>query len=506
MSTTTREVETKLAVPGLFALPDLSAPEAGVGRDAVQPAAVLRATYWDAPDLRLAREGITLRHRTGEGAPTWTLKLPAGRHATGLDREELGVEAGADVVPAELADLLIARLRGAPLEPVAVIETERTRHLLEDSDGVVLVDVVDDLVSLLDGEKIVQRFREIEVEERDGGQAAATATIQGLVQAGAVVADQTPKLVRALGPRALEPGELPRPAAVRRTSPAGDLVRRALRDGLHRLVASDVGVRREDHDAVHQMRVACRRLRSDLRTFRTLVDDPRAELLREELAWLADSLGASRDLEVLRARLRRTAVLDPLAPIDDLRVEAVDGLLAEDENDGRTTVLAALRSARYVALLQLLVEVAREPGLTDLAAGRCRDVLPGLVGATWTHLAKRARRLKPEDPDAAWHRARILAKRTRYAAEAVEPVLGKRAARLARAAEAVQEVLGEHQDAAVAAERVLLLPDRRPRDRGFAVVCGRLAERERTQVHRARDSFGPVWRRADQASVAGWLP
>lgn len=501
------EVESKFEVHGLFALPDLAvAVGGGVWvRDDVR--LTLRATYYDSADLRLARSGVTLRHRTGEGADRWTLKLPAAAAVGVLSREEVWVQAGDGEVPAELRDLLTAWGRGVELGPVGVLLTEREVHVLVGEDGVELVEVADDTVSLLDGERVVSRFREVEVERREDSEAAERARAaagRALVAAGAVAGDQQPKLVRALGPRALLPGDLPAPPAVSRKDPAGDLVLLALRIGLARLVGADVGVRRFEPDAVHQMRVACRRLRSDLRSYRTLLDDPRLESLRAELKWLADSLGAARDLEVLRARLVRTAAADPLSALDGHGTAALDVVLAAQEQDTRPVVLGALRSPRYIELLELLLAVAREPGLSGLAAGRCSDVLPALVGAAWDALAKRARKLREDDPDDSWHQARILAKRARYAAEAAAAAVGEPARRTGKAAASVQELLGEHQDAAVAAERVLAVATDTD-DRVLAVTCARLAERERAAVHTTRRAFTDVWAQADTKPTTTWL-
>ena len=485
-----REVETKLTVPDDFVMPHL-ADVKGVDRVAVRLLR-MRATYYDAEDLRLARSGTTLRYRTGEARPGWTLKLGTVA-AVGLDREELTVRGPVSAVPAELRDLLTARLRGAPVQKVVQLRTRRTSSLLYDVDGTELLEVVEDRVEALQGTTVVTAWREVEVEQRPGGERVAVRVLTLLGENGACVGKQTPKAVRALGPRAAEPPDLPRSRPVRRKDPAADLVRRSLADGMSRLVAHDEEVRRGLEDAVHQVRVTCRRLRSDLRTFRLLFDDPRVEPLRGELAWLAGSFGAARDLEVLRARVQRTAAQDPLSPLD---ATEVDVLLAAQEQVAVQSALDALRSPRYLALLQLLHDVATEPLFGPLAEEPCGTVLPGLVDGAWAHLRKHARRLRLDDVDADWHRARILAKRARYAAEAAQVALGKEAAKVARVAKKVQEVLGEHQDAAVAADRVLALAEAHPTDHRLAVTCGRLAERERANVVTARRGFLRTWRRA----------
>ena len=510
MATVSREVETKFSVHGLFALPDLQDDEHGIAAVRTEPALTLRATYVDTPSLRLARDGVTLRHRTGEGVPQWTLKLPAGgKRSGGLRRDELSVPGPATQLPDELHELLTPFLRGEEVAPVAVLQTSRRTHTLLAEDETPLAEVVDDTVSLLEGRRVVSRFREIEVEQAaddDRAVQACAAAGERLLAAGAVAGAQLPKVARALGPQAQQPSDLPAPPSVDRDGPASALVLWSLRTGLARLVASDVGVRRSEPDAVHQMRVACRRLRSDLRTLAPLLDDPRTQPLRVELAWLADALGEARDLEVLLERVAKTARQDPLAPLDVAGVATVRRLLREQEEAAVEAARQALRTDRYVALLRLLTETAQDPGLTDLGRSPCRTALPPLVGKAWSHLAKRASRLRQDDPDEAWHRARILAKRARYAAEVAAQALGKSARSTAAAATAVQEVLGEHQDAAVAADRVLALAASTPADLALAVTCGRLAERERAHVRDSRAAFPATWAHVRKGKATAWLP
>src|SRR6266508_4165576 len=67
-----KEREVKLGAGPAFHLPDLNGVVDGV--TVTPPEAVrLETVYYDTPDLRLARWGVSLRHRAGEG---WTLKLP----------------------------------------------------------------------------------------------------------------------------------------------------------------------------------------------------------------------------------------------------------------------------------------------------------------------------------------------------------------------------------------------------------------------------------------------
>jgi CHAD domain-containing protein len=500
-----REEELKFSVHGLFELPDLdgSLPDGAVVR--ARGHRQLLAVYHDTTDLRLARMGITLRYRTGESGAPWHLKLPTG--AVGV-RDELAAEASADALPAELASLVTAWTRSAELAPVATLRTDRHTWHLDGAGGERLAEVVDDTVSIMDGKKVLSRFREIEVERGPGDTDGDVLARVGarLVEAGAVAGEFTPKVMRALGPRSSAAPDVPAPMRPSRLANAGDAVSYALRRTVRRLLEYDVRVRQAEDDAVHQMRVCCRRLRSDLRTFAPLVDAEWAKRLTGELRWLAAALGGPRDAEVLRARLHRTATADPLSTLDQGAVERVDARLMGREQESLDTLRAALDSERYVSLLELLVDAARRPALTELAEQPSAYVLPSLVSKAWRKLERSAGKLDLDDPDGTWHAARIRAKRARYAAEAAAPVLGRDCARLGRACASVQDVLGEHQDAATAAEVWLEAATSDPADTTLVLTGGRLVERERVAVHQARAGFGRAWKAATRPKVVRWLP
>ncbi len=333
-----------------------------------------------------------------------------------------------------------------------------------------------------------------------------TAVSNRLGAAGAVPGDQLPKVVRALGPRAVAPPELPAAARVLTSDPASALVAAALRTGTRRLLLADIGVRRREEDAVHQMRVSCRRMRSDLKTFRPLVEPLWAEALRTELSWLADSLGDARDLEVLRERLRAMATAGgpggrPAGgpPYDMEAFERLDAILAAREDQALAVGAEALASERYLRLLDVLVDAAREPVVTPAASTSCAKVLPPLVRGAWDRMAKSCRKLAHDGEDDQWHAARIKAKQARYAAEAVTDVLGKPAARMAVAAKQVQEVLGEHQDAAIAADVVDALAREHLDDGALCVVAGRLIQGNRSAVTDTRRAFISAWKSARKA-------
>ncbi|TQS44254.1 CYTH and CHAD domain-containing protein [Cryptosporangium phraense] len=510
-----REEELKFGVHGRFVLPDLTAALGDGHRVEPQGRQTLTAVYYDTADLRLARLGITLRHRTGEDGPPWHLKLPKGATAAGATvREEIAVDGPADTPPLELTSLVTAWVRTEPLVAVATLRTDRDRYLIRDKKGT-LAELVDDTVEVSEGRGLLAdssgvrtTFRELEVERkssRGGADVVMGKTAEALAAAGAAGGATTPKLVRALGRRATAPPDLPVAGELTPKSSAADAIAFVMRRSARRLLDYDVRVRRNEKDAVHQARVACRRMRSDLRTFGPLVDPDWAAPLDAELKWLAAALGGPRDAEVLRARLRSTADTDPLAPVDETAIRRIDAILETRQRRALENLDAALSSDRYPALLDLLIDTVRTPQTHDLAEQRAVWVLPSMVEVVWDKLASKAGKLTLDDPDETWHNARIRAKRARYAAEAVAPAVGAPATRLAKACAEVQEVLGEHQDAAIAADEWHDIATAHPDDTDVVLTCGRLIERERAAVRESRVHFPPVWERTDRPKLTSWL-
>jgi CHAD domain-containing protein len=506
------EEERKYEVDPRFAVPDLRAVLPTGGQVVALAPAALRATYYDTVDHRLARAGVSLRYRRGDDNP-WTVKLPTD--VVGV-RHEISRAGTPDAIPEELVELVTAYTRGSALEPAAVLRTSRRVHELRSRDGSLLAELDDDTVSVLDGRTTRFRFREIEVERHECGSKLIERIDEVLRAAGAASGAFTAKHVRAMGP--LGPPDLAKPGGLTRRATAGAVVTEALRTDIGRMLAYDPLVRLREplpggDTAVHQMRVGIRRLRTDLKTFRPVLDTEWAKGLREELSWMADALGAARDAEVLRARLRRTAASDPLSALDDAALARMDADLAARHEDALHDLDKALRSDRYRILLDHLVAAAAAPKLIPKQAGRpAAELLPKLVAKPWRELAygsdgvSGAGDLDPLAPDEEWHAVRIRAKRARYATEAVAEVLGGTSAALAKAVADVQGLLGDHQDAAVAAQTWLAIAHADPDDHALAVTAGRLYERERAAVRKAREKFPDVWGRADRRKLTAWLP
>jgi CHAD domain-containing protein len=491
----------RLSSPPGFQLPELRDVVDGVGVETVEPT-TLESWYHDTSDLRLARAGAILRYRTDDG---WLVRF-ADRDTPSPAQPSRGEHRfdGEHGRPPEAAlDAVRALVRTARVVPVARLRTLRRRVELHDEMGKPLGAVVDDQVTVLDRGRVAARFRELEVEVDDAApDGLAEAVVARLHAAGAGPPDQTPKVVRALGWRALEPPDLTSLGRLRPSASAGDVVRAALAASVAQLIAHDPGVRLgDDPEDVHQARVATRRLRSSLRTFRDLLDRDWRKSLRTELRGLGRDLGAVRDTEVLLDRLRDR--VERLSPEDRDVAKHIVNRLLERWDASRSALQQTLRSPSYTKLLDRLVDAARHPALLPEADGPAEAVLPPLVERPWKHLRTSVEELDSDPPDDALHQVRIRAKHCRYAAETVAPVLGKPARAFARAMEALQDVLGEHQDAVVAEQ--WLREAASESDGAETFVAGQLASLERVDIERTRAAWPDVWRKASRKRLRQWF-
>ena len=458
MATVVRETERKYepARGGTAALDAVKTMTGTAGVAAVSelPEQLLDAIYYDTADLRLIRAGITLRRRTGGEDAGWHLKLPAG--ADTRDEIRLPLTGADGPVPEELTALVRANTRGAALAPVVRIQTRRHVLRLLDGAGRALAEIAANHVSAepADG-STATAWDEIEAELVTGGPALLTAIDQQLRRAGARTAATKTKLQRALAGRLPAAEPTPEPQLTRH-SPAGGVVLAYLRDQVAAISYHDPLVRRDEPDAVHQMRVAARRARSALQAFGTIIDRETTRPLCAELKWLAAALGQARDTEVLQARLTADLAAVPPALVVGPAQARITAHFTAQLTQARQTALDTLDGQRYLRLLDNLDALLADPPLTPLAARQAGKALAKPVRRAARRL-QRALDAVPgaQDRDTAIHEARKATKRARYAAEAAVPALGRTASRQAAQAKELQQLLGDHHDSVVA--RAVLL-------------------------------------------------
>ncbi|MBA3234109.1 MAG: CHAD domain-containing protein [Propionibacteriales bacterium] len=275
------------------------------------------------------------------------------------------------------------------------------------------------------------------------------------------------------------------------------------------IVELEPQVRADRHDAVHQMRVACRRLRSALATFRRLVDRDVTDPVRGELRWLAGVLGEARDVEVMLDRLRTFAAMEPPDVAGEESSTHLELALREAGSDARVRVVQALDSARYSQLLDDLVAIVAQPPWTSLAHQPARKVLPKQVRRDWKRLrsdvAVAEGASTPEARAELLHDVRKTSKRLRYANDALAPAFGRDAKRLAKAAERLQTVLGDHHDGVVSQQLLMSLAARPGLDASHVLLYGRLHALEQAQRAETEPRYAKAWKQVAKKRLRSWL-
>lgn len=486
----------RLEAPPHFDPPRLT--DLGEGVEVSAPVRTqVNSVYWDTPDMRLARWGCLLLAVQDQG---WEVDVPALHPSKGRISETMMI-AGATTDPPDAAlDLLRAYVRTARLGPVARLKRVRQTVQVGGTNGTG-IRVQSDEVSVLDGRRVAARYRELVL---DAGGDADTATVHGVIArlraAGAGGPDPVPEYARILGPASTEAPEIVVPEPGPRSTLAEGITA-AIAGSVVRLMRHDAMVRVGDIEAVHQARVATRRLRSDLGTFESLLEADLTDQLRDEVKWVTALLGDVRDADVLIERLSGRMAVIP-GPAAGQR--AILGRLNARRDAARNRMLAGLRGHRYAVLLDKLVRIAVNPPLSVDGERLASPLFPRLVSRPWAKLDKAVDRLGEDPTNEALHAVRIAAKRARYAAEAVAPVVGKPARRFAEGVAALQQSLGDYNDTVVAREWLAEVASRL--GAGGAFYAGVLTERERLLGDEALSNWREAWRKLDRKKLHDWLP
>jgi CHAD domain-containing protein len=491
MADSKREIERKYESAD-SGLPDLTGV-AGTAAVVDKGVTHLDATYHDTDDERLAASSVTLRRRTGGSDAGWHLKFPIAPDV----RDEIHAPLS-DTLPDDLAALVRSRVRDRELLPVVRLRSDRDVRHLVDADGRLLAEVSVDTVHAerLTGRGGQAQWTEIEVELADGGEPALLDKVEKrLRKAGVRPSASSSKLARALEETA--PGKRRTSAPARKPVTAGDHVLAYVRIQRDAIVELDPAVRRDAEDSVHSMRVATRRLRSTFKSFGKILDRTVTDPIGEELKWLAGELGLDRDREVLTDRL--TAALDevPDGLVRGPVAERLHSWSSAEHSGARGRLLGVLDSRRYLALLDTVDALIADPPLLKAAGKEARTPIAKAVRKDFrkvSALIEQAADLETgTDRDVALHEARKKAKRTRYAAEAAGPVLGKPAKTMVKSMKALQNLLGEHQDSVMARQTLRELSAVAHAAGESAFSYGVLHEREEQRAVRVEAELPGVW-------------
>lgn len=462
------ERELKLAIDDDFRLPRLPGTRL--------PRRLLISTYYDTASYDLARARITLRRRIERGKQSWQLKIPLGD-----DRQEVEVAYAQADPPAALRDLLILHLRHRKVRPVVTLRVWRSSFVVRQG-RTPLAELAVDHVAVVKNGSVIQRFRELEIEQRQGDESLLRSLEREVRDAGASDHDGRPKFFRALSL-----ARPPSPAQPKAKAPASEHLKSALARHVEWLLAHDPGTRLgTESESLHQMRVAVRRLRAVLRTARPILLPAWGSSLDQELDWLSEVLGTPRDLDVQIAYFMEEST--GLEAQDRKLLEPFISHLRSQRDAAQQVVLSELTSARYLELIRRLQQAVQEPSVIESPL-----TVRHLAGQAFKKLRKAIRSLRTPPSDSALHKIRIKTKRARYAAELARVSAGKPATRFIKSARAVQDLLGIHQDAIQAERHVrqFLKHSTSPRA-GF--VAGQMVERQHQRRQNVRRDLKPLFK------------
>ncbi len=244
------------------------------------------------------------------------------------------------------------------------------------------------------------------------------------------------------------------------------------------ILRNETAAREGVAEAVHQMRVAIRRLRAVLSAMRRMLPQEHYSWANGELKWLGSALGAARNWDVFAENL-----VGPLkgALAETPELETLSRAAERHRDNAYDEVRAVIASARYTGSIMRLARWFEARGWRDqpvtedsarLVAPLSKvapDLLQRLHRKAW-RCSRGFAHLAPQDR----HKLRIALKKLRYAIEFLESIYGRRAvARYMRRLKPLQDGLGRESDVRAAhALAAALAGDGGKVERACGVVLG----------------------------------
>jgi triphosphatase len=474
------EIELKLevapeATEGLMLLPWLGG---GKGRPQRQ-----LSVYFDTPDRELRRRGYTLRVRSASDRLIQTVKSLSSSAAL-FDRGEWECE-----IDRPEPDL--ARLAGTPLgalelrvlgelQPIIRSDVNRTAFRLNPAGAEIELDVDHGMMTAAGNELPVS---EIEIELVSGRPESAVALARRIAAEVPVKLGVMSKAERGF---ALAEGALSKPT---KSEPVPVNAGMTVAQGFETIVIAclrhfrlnePLVIERRNMEALHQSRVAMRRLRSAFTLFRPAIGDEECERIRAELRWFTGQLGDARNLDVY---LQRDLDPDERPPIVQKREAAYDTVI--DAMDSQPFRRLTLDLVAWSALGEWRRHPKASQPLTPFVNRR--------IDRLWARISRSADPAELRDQER--HQLRVQTKKLRYALEFVAAIhvhkRGKQK-KFAKTVEELQETLGLLNDFVVARSLISL---------GVWPIAPQIPKKkERGYLHKAQRAFdrlrkiGPYWR------------
>ncbi|MDQ6847810.1 MAG: CHAD domain-containing protein [Candidatus Dormibacteraeota bacterium] len=475
-----RSSGTRMRVPLEMSVPRLLT-QAGYRVSSSASSRSTRALF-DTVDRRLAAGGGELSINRRDG---WRWRRDTLGHPKLNSREWT---APAIAPQAQLLEWTRAYRRGRPVEERAVVTIHSRRHKVSSAHADSVLTLVEERLDEHTQAGVRPRLRRVQVVESG---ADATGAIAVLAEASV---DDAPVLALLGRARSRAPRlRIPNPSA----TDARDVFTRSTTLSVIQWLYFDCELPAGSPDALRKLRVALRRLRSDLQTFGPLLDREWACGLRAQLGQQAARLGVVRDLEVLGDRL--TALVAQLPRTERPAALPLLDTAGTQLAAARAELLDELGRLEYLQVLDRAVDAVTAPRWKD---GDGDPLATRLARRPWRRLRSYVEALGEAPGDAELHRVRILAKRARYAADACVPAAGAPATESAAQLAALQTVLGDHHDGVTTRD---WLQRQAEAITGVSFIAGEMAALELRNVRRSAKGWRDEWAIISRSGNWRWL-
>jgi CHAD domain-containing protein len=484
------ELEAKFSVPDEQTFQQLlAATSLGAFRLEERSFTRVHDRYLDTLEGILRQEGYALRLRQEDEQHLASVKGLGDANGAVHHREEHEVDLPGplppeDWPPSPARDLVLGLTQDQPLVPLFELEQDRHRRDVT-SQGRQVAEFSLDRVRVCREGQVAASYLELEVELLGEGRRQELEEIAAELQKTAgVVAQPQSKFERGLALFGLDPiGAAPGPAGSTGTQaadpqpPAGgrppeeplilpddsmsEAGRKTMRFQYQKMVYHEPGTRLgEDIEALHDMRVATRRMRAAWRVFGDYFEPKVVAPFLKGLKGTGRALGPVRDLDVFREKVQ--TYVETLPEAERASMDGLLRVLAARHEAARARMLLHLDSQKYARFVEAFGQFVETEGMGS------REVQPG-EGEPHPHRVRHVAPMAiyerlaavrsydewvtmPDPPLTRLHALRIACKRLRYTLEFFEQVLGPDARTGIKEVVAVQDHLGALQDAVVARE------------------------------------------------------
>ncbi|CAL8480813.1 CHAD domain-containing protein [Caballeronia sp. S22] len=474
----------------------------------------LVSTYFDTPDMHLRKSGASLRVRTVGEQRLQTLKLEGTITAGLFERDEFECPVNEDrpdldallaLIPkdSKAIQILAEPELAERLDPLFLTRISRCAATLQLPDGTELELAMDDgAVEATAGPSAP--IHGIELELKSGEPEQLYKLALAILHDVPLRIDHLSKADRGYGLLVQEPSAAVRaePLKLKKRDSVEEAFRAIARNCLAQIHGNERGVVfGQDPSSVHQMRVGLRRLRSALDLFAPVIPAPTD--FDSELRWIAGELGQARDWKVLAGATLKKAFG---SAADDADATAVQHAAQAIATENRKAAVAAVNSVRYT---RLIIQFTLWINLKGWRTNQSKEFLDTLdkpiTGFASETLKRRHKKLLKrgdglaELDDETRHRARIAAKKVRYATEFFASLFDRRAVKhYINALSDLQDDLGWRNDVVVASGLLRSLGETKPETAaGAGFARGYLASRA-AEDH---DAMKALWKKFSRLAV-----